>query len=226
MKKANKSPELTVEQCINIIDIVIPMIATDVRRAIGHMEMLEGSNWLASQLSGVQTQAAEGVNLSQNAFLVMLALDVSRIFDPVSIDKDKASLPLLYQYFCKDGVQSKLIDRFKHYGPTKSKNATTSLMQFCRSWKALLKSNRDQNALSKLRILRNNELAHSLHGKQPEAPTYGNLFRLVKIAHCLTCLAENTTDKGLADLRNYRRNMKPQTLLFWKTIKFGIENHI
>jgi hypothetical protein len=215
MTKRKPLPPLTVQQAVTLADTIIPMITIDVRRAIENMEMLEGSNGVVSTLDGVKTPAAIGHGISMNAFRVMLALDVSRLFDVVSNNRDKASLPQLAVLLARPDVGAEIVNRHQPHGGYWHRRAVTALRHFQRGWNTLEASTADQDALRRLRALRDYEIAHTIHGKPPAAPTYGEIFRLVRIARLLATQGERLTYDGNSDLSLFMRDSRCQANEFW-----------
>lgn len=220
-KKKTLSP-LTVPDAVTLADTIIPMIANDVRRAIQNMEMLEGSNGVAEALDGTETRAAIGHGISMNAFRVTLALDVSRLFDAVSHNRDKASLPQLAALLALPDVGAKMVNRHQPHDRYSHRRAAVSLRHFRWGWNALQASTRDQSALRRLRAFRDYEIAHSIHGKPPSAPTYIEVFRLVRIARLLATQGERLTHDGESDVSFFMRNRRHEAKLFWERFVAGV----
>lgn len=185
--------------------------------------LVAGNDPVTAALKGVQTDGAYGHGVSQNAFRVMLAMEVSRVFD-ISASRpaerqDKAALPILAHAFSRPDVRAELISRAsptsQFLGRTFREWTTVGLAEFDKEWNRFMSDPDDQDALSKLRSLRDSVIAHSLIHAEPEAPTYEELFRLVAIATRLATAAEHALTAGGGYFADFRQDRRAKSEEFW-----------
>lgn len=214
---------VSTEEALRRIDLIIPMLALDVRRALVSRAFLQvGNGRVIADLSGLQTQAAVGHAQSQNAHRIMLSVELARIFDVRNRSpekQDKASLPILSHYLGRDDVRTALTSRTSHV--ERSARVAASVVSYLMRWQRVLGGS-EQVALSRLRAFRDYEVSHSIFDKQPDRPTYADLFRLCTLAAGLVHRAETAVDADETDFRLNARIYRQQASAFWGAFTVGV----
>lgn len=226
MAKQAKAPTTAIE-AIKIIDVIVPMIALDVRRGIEDMELLEAGNKpVTTVLRGVEVSAIRGHSPVQNALTLTLVLAMSRIFDlgnrPIE-QQNKASLPLLAHYLGRQDVEAALLSRTSRYTASVRTEQQTAISAFSGAWLEHQLDADLQDALRRLRLFRDYEVAHSLFGVVPGAPTYEELFRIVGNAAKLVGFAEHATGHEPSFFDDFRADRKGFSTEFWNAYVVGVK---
>lgn len=217
-----KAPVST-EEALRRVDLIVPMLALDVRRALVSRAYLQAGNGrVIADLSGLQTQAADGHDQSQNAHRIMLSIELARIFDCGNRPpekQDKASLPILSHYLGREDVQAALSSRTQHI--ERSARIAATIASYLRRWRRVLGGN-EQAALSRLRAFRDYEVAHSIFDQQPDRPTYAEIFRLCTLAAGLVHRAETALDADETDFLLNARVYRRQASAYWGAFTVGV----
>lgn len=214
-----------IEEALERVDLIVPRLALDVRRALASRAYLQASNEpVLDALAEVATLAADGHAQSQNAHRIMLSIELARIFDadegrPIA-RQSKASLPVLAHYLGRADVQEALARRSRHN--SRSERISNSIASFLRRWRRLEESPSDQSALANLKSFRNYEIAHSIFDRQPAYPTYAELFRLCSVAAGLTYRAEIAADADDTDFRLNARIYRQLSRSYWGAFTAGV----
>jgi hypothetical protein len=226
-KQGKKSPA-TAADAVAIIDMVVPMIALDVRRGIEDMEMLEASNTpVKAALAGVEAQSIWGHRPIQNALGLTTVLAMSRAFDigsarPIE-QQNKASLPLLAHYLGRQDVEIALLSRPSPYPALGQAEKQAAIAAFRRAWAGHQFDPNFQDAMRRLRLFRDYEVAHSLFDVVPGAPTYAELFQIVSRAAELATLAERAAGLAPSHFDYFRSDRKDRSAEFWNAYIAGVK---
>lgn len=219
---------VTAVEAVSIIDRVVPMIGLDVRRGIEGMELLEAGNKpVTSALAGVRADAIRGHSPVQNALTLTLVLAMSRVFDlgssrPIE-QQNKASLPLLAHYLGRQDVEQALLSRRSPHPVLNRVEQQAAIAAFRAAWAAHQSDTAIQDALRRLRLFRDYEVAHSLFDVQPGAPTYDELFRIVGSAADLVILAERGAGLDPSFFVEFRADRAGFAAAFWGAYIAGVK---
>lgn len=168
---------------------IVPLLSIDARRAIMSMQYLRSSNKpVVDKIKNIDTPAADGHDMSQNAFRMLLVLELARVFDEGSRSPDeqnKASLPILSHYIARKDVICEII-----CNSDKKSVREAAAISFLNRWNRFSESDLDRDIIRRLKQFRNWRVGHTLLKSEPEAPTYAELFRLVAIVSGLSLRAE------------------------------------
>lgn len=217
------SERVSTEEALRRVDLIVPLLALDARRALVSRAYLRASNEpVLTALSGVKTHADDGHAQSQNAHRIMLSIELARLFDvgnkPIE-KQDKASLPVLSHYLARDDVRNALIRRVTHVG--RVPRVAASIESYLRRWQRTIGGN-EQAALSKLRTFRDYEIAHSIFDKQPDYPTYSQLFRLCTLTVGLVYRAEIAINGDETDFVLNARVYREKATSYWTAFTVGV----
>jgi hypothetical protein len=121
---------------------------------------------------------------------MMLAVDLARIFDDSAgrskDDQDKASIPILAHHLGRADVRAHLEQRAKDcvawLADVNVSACGAAIDEAVAEYEALRADVNGQAALSRLRELRTQRLAHNLYDKEPSRPMYADLFMLADFA--------------------------------------------
>ncbi|TAJ29713.1 hypothetical protein [Bosea sp. (in: a-proteobacteria)] len=221
-----KAPK-TAAEAVAIIDRAVPIIALDVRRGIEDMELLEASNTpVKAALGGVSVEAIRGHSPVQNALALMLALAMSRAFDcgsrPIE-QQNKASLPLVGHYLNRPDVEEAILSRASPNPVVSRAEQQKAIEDFRAAWAGHLSDAPMQDALAKLRSIRDYEIAHSLLDAMPKPPTYGELFAGVGRAAELVVLAQRAAGHEISDFEGFRADRAAFSAAFWDAYVQGVK---
>lgn len=209
------------DEAADRVRLITAMLSVDARRAIMSSQYLRVSNYpVLREIREIETPAADGHNMSQNALQILLVLELARLFDisdrPVE-KQDKASLPILAHFLSRDDVRSEL-----HRGLDRQQQREHAGASFLARWSRLSSSAVDQEALRKLKLFRNFRVGHSLLKDEPPAPTFAELFRLCAIVAGLSVRAEIASGVEVHDHLFTSRHYRNLAGQFWARFVAGV----
>jgi len=209
------------------LSLIASRISIDARRAIESFEMLEASNQpVLAALKDVVTDSAYGHGWAQNAARVMLALEVSRLFDQgaaVMSRQTKASFPKLAHLLADPAIQQAIIAEAQNVGADRCAECFAALREFDTGWRALNADPEQIEVIRKLRTLRDYEIAHSIYDQKVEAPTYRELFDLMAVAVKLANSATIAVGSGKAYFDDFQKDRRERSGAFWGAYVRGVK---